>query len=580
MSLFVYKIFLPFLLLIWFKNAIIFLSNRLRKNKKGNSLMNQQNWWQEIVMYQIYPRSFQDSNGDGIGDIKGIISRLDYLAELGIGGIWLSPVYQSPNDDNGYDISNYESIMDEFGTMNDMEMLISEADKRGIKIIMDLVVNHTSDEHPWFIEARKSEENMYHDYYIWRDAPADGSLPNDLKSIFGGPAWQWDNVAEQYYLHLFSKKQPDLNWENEKLRQAIYKMMNFWIDKGIGGFRMDVIDLIGKQPNQGITGNGPKLHDYLKEMNQATFGNKNLLTVGEAWGATPEIAKQYSNPKNKELSMVFQFEHIGLDEAEGKTKWDLVPLQVSKLKEVFNKWQTELGDEGWNSLFWNNHDLARIVSRWGNDKEYRVESAKMLAILLHMMKGTPYIYQGEEIGMTNSPVTDIEQIDDIESRNMYFERLEEGYSKEDILHSINVKGRDNARTPMQWSNAKAAGFSTGHPWLAINPNYEKINVEASLGDKNSIFYTYQKLIALRKENPIIIWGEFELLKDTEEEVFAYIRSYKGEDWLVVANFSAHENQFSSSYDVKEEIIHNYPEAIDNVKERVLKPYEAFVVKLK
>lgn len=580
MSLFVYKIFLPFLLLIWFKNAIIFLSNRLRKNKKGNSLMNQQNWWQEIVMYQIYPRSFQDSNGDGIGDIKGIISRLDYLAELGIGGIWLSPVYQSPNDDNGYDISNYESIMDEFGTMNDMEMLISEADKRGIKIIMDLVVNHTSDEHPWFIEARKSEENMYHDYYIWRDAPADGSLPNDLKSIFGGPAWQWDNVAEQYYLHLFSKKQPDLNWENEKLRQAIYKMMNFWIDKGIGGFRMDVIDLIGKQPNQGITGNGPKLHDYLKEMNQATFGNKNLLTVGEAWGATPEIAKQYSNPKNKELSMVFQFEHIGLDEAEGKTKWDLVPLQVSKLKEVFNKWQTELGDEGWNSLFWNNHDLARIVSRWGNDKEYRVESAKMLAILLHMMKGTPYIYQGEEIGMTNSPVTDIEQIDDIESRNMYFERLEEGYSKEDILHSINIKGRDNARTPMQWSNAKAAGFSTGHPWLAINPNYEKINVEASLGDKNSIFYTYQKLIALRKENPIIIWGEFELLKDTEEEVFAYIRSYKGEDWLVVANFSAHENQFSSSYDVKEEIIHNYPEAIDNVKERVLKPYEAFVVKLK
>ncbi|MFK4946397.1 glycoside hydrolase family 13 protein [Lactococcus garvieae] len=542
--------------------------------------MNQQNWWQEIVMYQIYPRSFQDSNGDGIGDIKGIISRLDYLAELGIGGIWLSPVYQSPNDDNGYDISNYESIMDEFGTMNDMEMLISEADKRGIKIIMDLVVNHTSDEHPWFIEARKSEENMYHDYYTWRDAPADGSLPNDLKSIFGGPAWQWDNVAEQYYLHLFSKKQPDLNWENEKLRQAIYKMMNFWIDKGIGGFRMDVIDLIGKQPNQGITGNGPKLHDYLKEMNQATFGNKNLLTVGEAWGATPEIAKQYSNPKNKELSMVFQFEHIGLDEAEGKTKWDLVPLQVSKLKEVFNKWQTELGDEGWNSLFWNNHDLARIVSRWGNDKEYRVESAKMLAILLHMMKGTPYIYQGEEIGMTNSPVTDIEQIDDIESRNMYFERLEEGYSKEDILHSINVKGRDNARTPMQWSNAKAAGFSTGHPWLAINPNYEKINVEASLGDKNSIFYTYQKLIALRKENPIIIWGEFELLKDTEEEVFAYIRSYKGEDWLVVANFSAHENQFSSSYDVKEEIIHNYPEAIDNVKERVLKPYEAFVVKLK
>ncbi|NHI99510.1 alpha-glucosidase [Lactococcus garvieae] len=542
--------------------------------------MNKQNWWQEAVMYQIYPRSFQDSNGDGIGDIKGIISRLDYLEKLGITGIWLSPVYKSPNDDNGYDISDYEAIMAEFGTMSDMETLILEAEKRGIKIIMDLVVNHTSDEHPWFIEARKSEENKYRDYYIWRDAPADGGLPNDLKSIFGGPAWQWDETAGQYYLHLFSKKQPDLNWENEALRQAVYDMMNFWIDKGIGGFRMDVIDLIGKQPDEGITGNGPKLHDYLKEMHQATFGGKNLLTVGETWGATPEIAKQYSNPANKELSMVFQFEHIGLDEAEGQTKWDLIPLEIPKLKEVFSKWQTELGDEGWNSLFWNNHDLPRIVSRWGNDREYRVESAKMLAILLHMMKGTPYIYQGEEIGMTNKPVTDIEQIDDIESRNMYFERLEEGYSKEAILHSINAKGRDNARTPMQWSNAKTAGFSTGHPWLAINPNYEKINVDAALEDENSIFYTYQKLIALRKENPIIVWGEFELLKDTAEEVFAYIRSYKGENWLIVANFSANENQFSSSYEVKEEVIHNYPEAIDNVKEIVLKPYEAFVAKFK
>ncbi|MDG6111065.1 alpha-glucosidase [Lactococcus formosensis] len=542
--------------------------------------MNKQNWWQEAVMYQIYPRSFQDSNGDGIGDIKGIISRLDYLEKLGITGIWLSPVYKSPNDDNGYDISDYEAIMVEFGTMSDMETLILEAEKRGIKIIMDLVVNHTSDEHPWFIEARKSEENKYRDYYIWRDAPADGGLPNDLKSIFGGPAWQWDETAGQYYLHLFSKKQPDLNWENEALRQAVYDMMNFWIDKGIGGFRMDVIDLIGKQPDEGITGNGPKLHDYLKEMHQATFGGKNLLTVGETWGATPEIAKQYSNPANKELSMVFQFEHIGLDEAEGQTKWDLIPLEIPKLKEVFSKWQTELGDEGWNSLFWNNHDLPRIVSRWGNDKEYRVESAKMLAILLHMMKGTPYIYQGEEIGMTNNPVTDIEQIDDIESRNMYFERLKEGYSKEAILHSINAKGRDNARTPMQWSNAKTAGFSTGHPWLAINPNYEKINVDAALEDENSIFYTYQKLIALRKENPIIVWGEFELLKDTAEEVFAYIRSYKGENWLIVANFSANENQFSSSYEVKEEVIHNYSEVIGDVKEIVLKPYEAFVAKLK
>ncbi|QPS71974.1 glycoside hydrolase family 13 protein [Lactococcus garvieae] len=542
--------------------------------------MNKQNWWQEIVMYQIYPRSFQDSNGDGIGDIQGIISRLDYLEKLGIGGIWLSPVYQSPNDDNGYDISDYEAIMDEFGTMSDMELLISEAEKRGIKIIMDLVVNHTSDEHPWFVEARKSEKTKYRDYYIWREAPADGSLPNDLKSIFGGPAWQWDEAVGQYYLHLFSKKQPDLNWENEDLRQAIYEMMNFWIDKGIGGFRMDVIDLIGKQPDQGVTGNGPKLHDYLKEMNQATFGDKNLLTVGETWGATPEIAKQYSNPQNKELSMVFQFEHIGLDEAEGKTKWDVVPLEIGKLKEVFSKWQTELGDEGWNSLFWNNHDLPRIVSRWGNDHEYRVESAKMLAILLHMMKGTPYIYQGEEIGMTNNPVEDIQQIDDIESRNMYFERLEEGYSKEDILSSINAKGRDNARTPMQWNDTASAGFTTGHPWLAVNPNYKQINVETALQDDSSIFYTYQKLIALRKENPIIVWGEFELLEETAEEVFAYIRSYQDEKWLVVANFSSTENKFSSSFDMGEVVIQNYPHTIKDVGEIILKPYEAFVVKIK
>ncbi len=542
--------------------------------------MNKQNWWQEIVMYQIYPRSFQDSNGDGIGDIQGIISRLDYLEKLGIGGIWLSPVYQSPNDDNGYDISDYEAIMDEFGTMSDMELLISEAEKRGIKIIMDLVVNHTSDEHPWFVEARKSEKTKYRDYYIWREAPADGSLPNDLKSIFGGPAWQWDEAVGQYYLHLFSKKQPDLNWENEDLRQAIYEMMNFWIDKGIGGFRMDVIDLIGKQPDQGVTGNGPKLHDYLKEMNQATFGDKNLLTVGETWGATPEIAKQYSNPQNKELSMVFQFEHIGLDEAEGKTKWDVVPLEIGKLKEVFSKWQTELGDEGWNSLFWYNHDLPRIVSRWGNDHEYRVESAKMLAILLHMMKGTPYIYQGEEIGMTNNPVEDIQQIDDIESRNMYFERLEEGYSKEDILSSINAKGRDNARTPMQWNDTASAGFTTGHPWLAVNSNYKKINVETALQDDSSIFYTYQKLIALRKENPIIVWGEFELLEETADEVFAYMRSYQEEKWLIVANFSSTENKFFSSFDMGEVVIQNYPHTIKDVREIILKPYEAFVVKIK
>ncbi|KGK72917.1 glucan 1,6-alpha-glucosidase, partial [Enterococcus faecium] len=341
----------------------------------------EQKWWHHSVVYQTYPRSFQDSNQDGIGDLRGIISRLDYLAYLGIDAIWLSPVYESPNDDNGYDISNYQAIMAEFGTMEEMEELIEEAKKRNIRIIMDLVVNHTSDEHPWFIEARKNKENPYRDYYIWRD-PVNGKEPNRLRSIFSGSAWQLDEKTGQYFLHLYSKRQPDLNWKNKQVRQEIYQMMNFWIDKGIGGFRMDVIDMIGKEPDKEITSNGPKLHEYLQEMNQATFGDKNLMTVGETWGATTEIAKLYSNPKRNELSMVFQFEHIGLDQQEGKDKWDLKPLSISELKKVLSKWQTSLGDEGWNSLFWNNHDLPRIVSRWGNDDVYRKESAKMFAILL------------------------------------------------------------------------------------------------------------------------------------------------------------------------------------------------------
>ena len=360
--------------------------------------MSQKHWWQEVVVYQIYPRSFKDSNGDGIGDLPGIIEKLDYLEKLGIGAIWLSPVYQSPNDDNGYDISDYEAIMTEFGTMEDMDRLIAEAKKRNIRIIMDLVVNHTSDEHAWFVEARKSKDNPYRDYYVWADPSEDGGVPNGLRSAFSGSAWQLDEATGQYYLHLFSKKQPDLNWQNEKVRQAVYQMMNFWIDKGIGGFRMDVIDLIGKVPEKEITGNGPRLHEFLQEMNQATFGKHDLLTVGETWGATPEIAKLYSNPDRHELSMVFQFEHIGLDQQEGGEKWDLAPVDLGKLKQIFAKWQTELDNQGWNSLFWNNHDLPRMISRWGNDGQYRVESAKMLAILLHMQKGTPYIYQGEEIG--------------------------------------------------------------------------------------------------------------------------------------------------------------------------------------
>ena len=383
-------------------------------------------WWHQSVVYQIYPRSFQDSNHDGIGDIRGIISRLDYLKELGIDVIWLSPVYQSPNDDNGYDISDYQAIHPDFGTMADMDDLIEQAKERGIRIVMDLVVNHTSDEHKWFVEARKNKDNPYRDYYVWRD-PVDEKEPNGMRSTFSGPAWEFDEETGQYYLHLFSKKQPDLNWENEAVRREVYDMMNFWIDKGIGGFRMDVIDFIGKIPDQEITGNGPKLHDYLQEMNQQTFGAADLLTVGETWGATPEIAKAYSHPDRHELSMVFQFEHVGLDQQEGKDKWDLKALSIPELKAVLSKWQVSLGEEGWNSLFWNNHDLPRIVSRWGNDGEYRRQSAKMFAILLHMMKGTPYIYQGEEIGMTNYPIADISEADDIETINMYHERLAEGY---------------------------------------------------------------------------------------------------------------------------------------------------------
>lgn len=535
-------------------------------------------WWQNSVVYQVYPRSFQDTDGDGVGDLKGIIQRLDYLENLGIDAIWLSPVYKSPNDDNGYDISDYQDIMDEFGTMTDMDQLIAEGKKRNIRIIMDLVVNHTSDEHKWFVEAKKSKDNEYRDYYIWRDG-VDGDVPSGLRSTFSGTAWEFDETTGQYFLHLFSKRQPDLNWENEKVRQEVYDMMNFWIDKGVGGFRMDVIDLIGKIPDQKITGNGPKLHDYLQEMNQATFGDKDLMTVGETWGAIPEIAKMYSDPKRQELSMVFQFEHVGLDQQDGKEKWDLKPLAIKDLKVALSKWQNSLGNEGWNSLFWNNHDLPRIVSRWGNDTKYHKQSAKLFAILLHMMKGTPYIYQGEEIGMTNYPISDISEAEDIETINMYNERIAQGYAKEDIIASINAKGRDNARTPMQWDDSENGGFTTGTPWLHVNPNYKTINVKAELADPDSIFYTYKKLIELRKQNEIVVWGSYHLLEETADEVFAYIRELDGERWLVVTNISEENNTFEMPSDGKEVIISNYEGSNRLSGEVELKPYEAFVVKI-
>ena len=538
-------------------------------------------WWHSSVVYQIYPRSFNDSNGDGIGDINGIIEKLDYLKELGIDVIWLSPVYKSPNDDNGYDISDYCDIMDEFGTMDDMEKLLKEANEKGIKILMDLVVNHTSDEHKWFIEAKKSKDNKFRDYYIWRD-PVNGHEPNNLGSCFSGSAWQYDESTDQYYLHLFSKKQPDLNWENENVRNEVYKMMNFWIDKGIGGFRMDVIDLIGKVPDEMITGNGPKLHDYLQEMNKAALEGHDLLTVGETWGATPEIAKLYSNPKRKELSMVFQFEHIGLDQIEGKEKWDVKPLDLLDLKKVLSKWQTELEGEGWNSLFWNNHDLPRIVSRWGNDREYRVESAKMLATLLHGMKGTPYIYQGEELGMTNVRFEDINEYNDIETLNMYKDRISKGYSHDEIMASIYAKGRDNARTPMQWDSTENAGFTTGKPWLKVNKNYKFINAEDCLQDKDSIFYHYKKLINIRKHNDTIIYGNYKLLLPEDKNVFAYSRELNGDKIVVVCNFYNKEINlnFKEDFNNVEILLSNYKDSSILMKDLKLRPYEVIMYRVK
>ena len=538
-------------------------------------------WWHSSVVYQIYPRSFNDSNGDGIGDINGIREKLDYLKELGIDVIWLSPVYKSPNDENGYDISDYCDIMDEFGTMDDMEKLLKEANEKGIKILMDLVVNHTSDEHKWFIEAKKSKDNKFRDYYIWRD-PVNGHEPNNLGSCFSGSAWQYDESTDQYYLHLFSKKQPDLNWENENVRNEVYKMMNFWIDKGIGGFRMDVIDLIGKVPDEMITGNGPKLHDYLQEMNKAALEGHDLLTVGETWGATPEIAKLYSNPKRKELSMVFQFEHIGLDQIEGKEKWDVKPLDLLDLKKVLSKWQTELEGEGWNSLFWNNHDLPRIVSRWGNDREYRVESAKMLATLLHGMKGTPYIYQGEELGMTNVRFEDINEYNDIETLNMYKDRISKGYSHDEIMASIYAKGRDNARTPMQWDSTENAGFTTGKPWLKVNKNYKFINAEDCLQDKDSIFYHYKKLINIRKHNDTIIYGNYKLLLPEDKNVFAYSRKLNGDKIVVVCNFYDKEVNlnFKEDFNNVEILLSNYKDSSILMKDLKLRPYEAIMYRVK
>ena len=531
-------------------------------------------WWKNAVIYQVYPKSFQDSNGDGIGDIKGIISRLDYLRTLGIDAIWLSPVYRSPQDDNGYDISDYQDIDPMFCSLADLEELIAEAGKRNIKIIMDMVLNHSSDEHRWFVEAKKGKDNPYHDYYVWRDGK-EGVPPNDMTSAFGGSAWEWVPQLGQYYLHQFSVKQPDLNWDNPKLRKELYDMILWWMDKGVGGFRFDVIDLIAKEPDRKITSNGTRLHEYIREMTANTLSKGNLLTVGEAWSATPETAKLYSNPDGSEVSMVFQFEHIMLDQEPGKDKWDMIPLSLPALKRCYEKWQNTLFDKGWNSLFLDNHDLPRIVSRWGNDGKYRVESAKMLATMLHGMQGTPYIYQGEELGMTNVQFPDISDYEDIETLNVYKERIAAGYPKEAVMKSIYARSRDNARTPMQWNDGRNAGFTDGTPWFALNPNYTVINAENALEDKNSVFYYYQKLILLRKEYQVFLDGSFTLLLPEDEKIFAYVRKNEDSELLVCVNFTDEELSLPEAckWHDGELLIHNY----DGELGSELRPYEAFMV---
>ena len=550
-------------------------------------------WWKESVVYQIYPRSFCDSNGDGIGDLNGITGKLDYLKELGIDVIWLSPVYKSPNDDNGYDISDYQAIMDEFGTMEDFDRMLATAHEKGIKIMMDLVVNHTSDEHKWFIESRKSTDNPYRDYYIWRPAKEDGSLPNNWGSCFSGPAWEYDKTTDMYFLHLFSKKQPDLNWDNPAVRQDVFDMMNWWLKKGVDGFRMDVISLISKEPGlpdkePGINGyatfnvsaNGPHVHEYLQEMRQKALNNADTITVGECSGVTLEEAKKYARSDEKELNMVFQFEHMDVDSDEKAGKWTTRKMDLRNLKKILTRWQKGLQDIAWNSLYWENHDQPRSVSRFGNDSdEYREISAKMLATCIHMMQGTPYVYQGEELGMTNCPFNTLDNFRDLESINAFHELTEQGkMTEEDMMAAIGYKGRDNARTPMQWDDSAYAGFSTATPWIMVNPNYTKINAKDQVNREDSVFKYYQKLIRLRHESDLIVYGTYDLILDDDKDIYAYIRTLGDEKLIVYCNFSENtrEVELPEEFTDGKILISNYNDA--KVSEKItLRPYEAIVI---
>jgi oligo-1,6-glucosidase len=558
-------------------------------------------WWKECVVYQIYPRSFYDSNGDGIGDLRGILQKLDYLKELGINVVWLSPVYKSPNDDNGYDVSDYQDIMDEFGTLGDWDELLAEMHKREIKLVMDLVVNHTSDEHPWFRESRKSKDNPYRDFYIWRPAK-NGREPNNWVSFFSGSAWQYDEQTNEYYLHLFTKKQPDLNWENPKVRAEVFKMMDWWLQKGVDGFRMDVINLISKVqslPDAQVLNddryqsgvqhfvNGPRLMEYLTEMKQKVLSRYDILTVGETALVNTQDAIQLTNEETGALKMVFQFEHMGLDSETGRdSRRSIKPWKLTDLKHVMTRWQRDLENRAWNSIYLANHDQPRSVSRFGDDTQFRVESAKLLATFIHMLQGTPYVYQGEEIGMTNIPFESIEDYRDVETLNMYKEVVEEkGADPKEFLRILHAKSRDNARTPVQWDGGEQAGFTTGTPWIKVNPNYREINVARALADPNSILHYYKKLIQLRKENPVIVYGAYDLILDAHEEIYAFTRTLEGERLLVILNFSRNRPEFNLpehiSYTGADLLISNYSaESDENIRQFTLRPFEACVYRLR
>ena len=558
-------------------------------------------WWKECIVYQIYPRSFYDSNGDGIGDLRGITQKLDYLKELGINVIWLCPVYKSPNADNGYDVSDYQDIMDEFGTLADWDELLAEMHKRGIKLVMDLVVNHTSDEHSWFKESRKSKDNSYRDFYIWRPAK-NGSEPNNWRSFFGGSAWQYDEHTGEYYLCLFTKKQPDLNWKNPQVREEVYKMMNWWLQKGIDGFRMDVINMLSKAPGLPDAPvmnndryqfggryfvNGPRLMEFLTEMKQKVLSHYDILTVGETPFVTTQDAIEIVNEETGALKMLFQFEHIDLDAETGADSAGTIKqLNLLDLKEVMTRWQKDLENRAWNSIFLGNHDQPRSVSRFGDDGQYRVESAKMLATFIHMLQGTPYVYQGDEIGMTNVAFGSIEDYRDVATLNLYKEAVEEkGADPKETLKIVHAKSRDNARTPMQWDASERAGFTTGTPWIKVNPNYKEINVAAALADSNSIFHYYKKLIQLRKENPVIVYGTYDLILDSHEEIYAFTRTLKEERLIVILNFSKNSSVFhlpeNTVFSSMELLINNYEvDSNEDIHEIALRPYEARVYRLR